>query len=218
MDRKFKRPKNKAELEQLEAEGLWKAIALTKKIGESKEKITLSTILRIHRVIFEYAVPEDAGRFRRGGEDVKKLKCTEPPPGRLVQERMYLFARELDTLLSKTPLHINSNSKTHKRKWTSDVFDLAAWIQYQVVAIHPFCDGNGRLARLMTNLVLRRYGFHASQVKIESENKLAYLDKLCQIDKHQDYEPLKKLIISSVIETMKKEEKLRKIKQSQKKY
>jgi hypothetical protein len=48
MERKFKRPRNKEELEQLEAEGFWKAINLSKKIAESKEKITLEVILRIH--------------------------------------------------------------------------------------------------------------------------------------------------------------------------
>lgn len=217
MERKFKRPKTKEELEQLEVEGLWKAIALSREIGEKDEKITLEVILRIHRVIFEFAYPDVAGRFRMDGEDIKKLKCTEPPPGRLVQEKMYLFARELDIHIAKIPKHPNTNNLNRRKKWSNEVFLLATWIQYQIVAIHPFCEGNGRLARLMTNLILRKYGFPPSQVKFEGENKSQYLDKLCQIDRYGDYEPLKRLIIQSVIESIKKEETIRKSKQRQKK-
>jgi hypothetical protein len=42
------------------------------------------------------------------------------------------------------------------------------------------------------------------------ENKKEYLATLGQIDKFQDYEPFKKIIISSAIESLRKEEKARK--------
>ncbi len=66
------------------------------------------------------------------------------------------------------------------------------------------------MARLMTNLVLRRFGLPPSRVKFEGENKKEYLATLGQIDKYQDYDPLKKIIISSAIEYLRKEEKARK--------
>jgi fido (protein-threonine AMPylation protein) len=216
MARKFKRPGNKKELESLEVEGLWKGIILSKKIAESDEKITLDVILRIHRVIFEYAIPEAAGVFRRSGQDVKKLKYIEPPPGRLVQERMYAFARELDVRMAKISRQSTVKSKGQRKKWLDSVFYLAAWVQYQITSIHPFCEGNGRLARLMTNLILRRFGIHSSRVKIEGEDKQRYLSALGQIDNYLDFEPLKKIIIESAIDTLQKEEKLRK--NIQKKY
>jgi Fic family protein len=210
MERKFKRPREKHELEQLEAEGLWKAIIFSKKIGESNEKITLEVILRIHRVIFQFAIPEAAGRFRVDGEDIKKLTFMEPPPGRLVQQRMYEFARELDTRISKIPSHVSASTPKKRKERTNAIFELSAWIQYQITSIHPFCEGNGRMARLMTNLILRRYGLPPSRVKFEGENKKEYLATLGQIDKYQDYGPLKKIIIDSAIESLKKEEKARK--------
>jgi fido (protein-threonine AMPylation protein) len=210
MAQKFKRPRTKQELEQLEADGLWKGIILSKKIGESNEKITLEVILRIHRVIFQNAIPEAAGRFRIMGEDIKKLACIEPPPGSFVQQRMYEFARELDVRIAKIPSHVAADSPKKRKERTSAIFDLAAWVQYQIAAIHPFCEGNGRMARLMTNLILRRYGLPPSQVKFEGENKKAYLATLGQIDKYQDYEPLKKIIINSAIEALRKEERARK--------
>ena len=50
-------PKDKVEVEDREAAGLWKAIAMSKKIGEGAEKITLDTILSIHKTILCSALP-----------------------------------------------------------------------------------------------------------------------------------------------------------------
>jgi fido (protein-threonine AMPylation protein) len=65
--------------------GLWRAQALAKDIGESSEKITMDTIRRIHQVFFGDTFPEIAGKFRKDGQDIKKLRCIEPPPGRMVE-------------------------------------------------------------------------------------------------------------------------------------
>jgi hypothetical protein len=43
---------------------------LANKIGEDASKITLDTILAIRRKIFQFAIPEIAGRFRKVGGDV----------------------------------------------------------------------------------------------------------------------------------------------------
>ena len=136
----------------------------------------------------------------------------EPPPGRFVQQRMYEFARELDINIAKIPSRHNATTLKKRKERTGSIFDLATWIQYQITSIHPFCEGNGRMARLMTNVILRKYGLPPSQVKFEGENKKAYLATLGQIDKHRDYEPLKKIIINSAIASLKKEQKIRKSK------
>lgn len=210
MGKNFQRPRSKSELDDREVAGLWKAIALVHEIGESNERITLHTVLRVHKMIFRMVAPEMAGRFRVDGEDIKKLKCIEPPPGRLVQERIFSFWRELDAKLSVIPRHPKKMTTTQVKKWRSLVFDVATWTQHQIASIHPFCEGNGRMARLMTNLILSRYGLPPSQVKYEKkEDKEHYLSALCQIDLYGNYEPLKESIIRSVYEAYKKEQKLR---------
>jgi len=209
MVKPFRRAKDKSELENKEAEGLWHAIARVKEIGEGNEKISSDTVLKIHRTIFEFAVPEYAGRLRRNGEDIQKLKCIEPPPGRLVPERFHQFWRDLDTHMAAIPRRPSKQTKKQREKWYNGVITLAAWTQHQITSIHPFCEGNGRMARLMTNLVLQRYGLPPSRVKYEGENKQAYLSALCQIDNHQDMEPLKHLIGSAIFEAQSKERRIR---------
>lgn len=206
MGKTFKRPRNEEELKQLEASGLWKAQTLAKNIGESKEKITLEVILRIHKVFLENAYPEIAGKFRMLGQDIKKLKCMIPPPGIAVQEEMYKFWRELDVRLSKIPPMPKGKkiSKTSLRKRNEEVISLAAWIQYQITRIHPFCEGNGRMARLMTNLILWRYKFLPTDIKYEGENKQKYLQSLCKIDYNNDYRMLIQLIVRGMTASYKK--------------
>ncbi|MGO8670980.1 MAG: Fic family protein [Capsulimonadaceae bacterium] len=36
--------------------------------------------------------------------------------------------------------------------------ELASWAHGEMVRIHPFCNGNGRMARVLTNWILHRFG------------------------------------------------------------
>ena len=203
MVKSFRWPKDDDEVKEREAAGLWRAQALAKDIGEGKEKITLAVILRIHKAFFENANPDIAGRFRKSGEDIKKLKYMTPPPGRAVQTRLYEFWRELDNRLSQVPTLPKGEGKKASKKQLAvrneAVIDLAAWTQYQITAIHPFCEGNGRMARLMTNLILYRFKFQPTDIKYQGENKVIYLEALGAIDLHGDYRHLKQLIIKGIM-------------------
>ncbi len=57
---------------------------------------------------------------------------------------------------------------------------LASIIHYKFVRIHPFDDGNGRVARLLMNFVLLKMKF--PPVVIKSEDKRAYLTALNKAD------------------------------------
>lgn len=57
---------------------------------------------------------------------------------------------------------------------------LAALFHYRYIRIHPFEDGNGRIARLMVNFVLRRHQW--PMMVIRSKNKRAYLNALALAD------------------------------------
>lgn len=210
MAKSFRLPKTEEELEDREVEGLWRAIALAKKIGESRDRITIAALLDIHKTIFEHAAPSMAGRFRKQGEDIKKLNRIEPPLGSVVEERMYIFWQELDTRLAVIPLHSKAKNKTQYQKWFNQILDVATWAQHQIAAIHPFCDGNGRTARLLTNVILSRFRIPPSQVKYDKkEDKEAYLAALGQADMYGDYEPLRAIIVRGVVDSYKKEQVIR---------
>lgn len=57
---------------------------------------------------------------------------------------------------------------------------LASVFHYRYIRIHPFEDGNGRIARLLLNFILLRH--HYPMVVVKTESKKQYLDSLNQCD------------------------------------
>lgn len=213
-DKDFERVKDKTELENREAAGFWRAIALSKEIGMSEREIDLNVMLEINACILKDAIPESAGKLRITGQDILKLPCVEPPPGSKVRERVYEFEKDMKQRMETLSTVAKSPGNIDRQSFINDVFDLAAWIQHSIAAIHPFSEANGRTARLMTNIIVRRFHFPPSDVKIEAENKEEYINALCQVDKFGDYEPLKNLILRGSLATLKKEEGIRRRKQA----
>ncbi len=66
-----------------------------------------------------------------------------------------------------------------ERKILSPI-EIAALFHYRYIRIHPFEDGNGRIARLLVNYILIRNGY--PMVVIQSEDKENYLRILHQCD------------------------------------
>lgn len=58
--------------------------------------------------------------------------------------------------------------------------ELAALFHYRYIRIHPFEDGNGRIARLMVNYILTRHDY--PMIVIRSRGKSEYLEALHRAD------------------------------------
>lgn len=70
------------------------------------------------------------------------------------------------------------NEEIEKNELTA--VELASLLHYRYIRIHPFEDGNGRIARLLMTYVLERFGY--PMVIVKSENKEEYLRVLHQCD------------------------------------
>ena len=68
----------------------------------------------------------------------------------------------------------------------------AAKVHIDVVGIHPFIDGNGRLCRLLMNLEFLKNGYEA--ITIENSRKAEYYECLDHAHCTRDYSPFYKLI------------------------
>ena len=58
--------------------------------------------------------------------------------------------------------------------------ELAALFHYRYIRIHPFEDGNGRIARLLVNYILTRHDY--PMIVVRSRNKSEYLEALHAAD------------------------------------
>jgi Fic family protein len=64
--------------------------------------------------------------------------------------------------------------------------ELAFWVHYQLVTIHPFVDGNGRTSRLLMNYIQAYHGLPLSIVF--EEDRQAYIESLIQTRKTEHIE------------------------------
>ena len=61
---------------------------------------------------------------------------------------------------------------------------IAATFHYRFVRIHPFDDGNGRMARLLMNMILIKHGYTVAIIRQDGREE--YIDTLEQVDKTED--------------------------------
>ena len=61
---------------------------------------------------------------------------------------------------------------------------IAATFHYRFVRIHPFDDGNGRMARLLMNMILIKHGYTVAIIPREERDQ--YIQTLEQADKSED--------------------------------
>ncbi|MXY43495.1 MAG: Fic family protein, partial [Dehalococcoidia bacterium] len=73
--------------------------------------------------------------------------------------------------------------RTNEREGEHPII-IAATFHYRFVRIHPFDDGNGRMARLLMNMILIKHGYTVSLIRHEDRDE--YLGQLEQADKTED--------------------------------
>jgi len=127
--------------EILEAKNHQQALNLLFEIVKSKKDFSEEIICGLHKKLLLGIDDENAGRWRKiqvyitGSEEL-------PPPAEKVSQLMKEFIK----------WHNNYKDKVN-------ILDLAILVHYKFVKIHPFIDGNGRMARLLFNLILIRGGY-----------------------------------------------------------
>lgn len=144
--------------EQKEIQEVKNAYAAYEKL-EDIDPYDITSLKALHGIMTKYVV-EESGDFRKGEEgvfngDVCIFMC---PPARYVPEQMNALFQWM-----------------RKEKNNVHPLILSSVFHYEFVFIHPFSDGNGRMARLWHTALLAQWKPIFSYISIES-----------QIEKFQD--------------------------------
>lgn len=185
----------RSKLVELEKEGVKKAQQYILKLSENKTKITPQLICDIHNEGFGFIFPDWAGKFRIVDVTVGEY---EPPHYSKVPE---LIKNLCDDLKEKLK-HIPSSQK--EEQFLAQVISLLAWFQHRFVWIHPFNDYNGRLARLLTNLLALKLGLTILIIKAETGRDRERYIKAVKAADQLNYSKLEKLISKALQESLEK--------------
>lgn len=135
-----------AQKDILEVENYYKALKLLDEMAKDKKGLTVDDILKLHKTVIEGLVEkEKVGRFRPA--DVYVLDD-------LGDGREMLRFKAPDAKVVKTMVEdLLDWLKKSKNEGVHPII-RAGILHLQFVTIHPFTDGNGRVARLLTQLQL----------------------------------------------------------------
>lgn len=169
---------------------------LTKYQKKTRLYITKGLVLNIHKLLLAH-IPEYAGRYRTATDEITINGSFTPVHVGAVDFKMNdLFflinnRRKWYSIFKREILNKIKNSLNKKEiDFIYRVF-TSWYIHHQLVLIHPFCDGNGRIARVIMCLILRDNRLSQSSFPplinfIINRDKSKYLNSLSASD-HGDY-------------------------------
>ena len=143
--------------DHLEAIDHFEALGYVRRLARERRAIGELDVRNLHRLVLLRSAPDIAGRYADQGRYVLTGAGRQafPSPAE-VPALMGAFAEWLGGV--------------------GDAPDAAFSAHLRLVQIHPFNDGNGRVARLLMNLMLLRGGY--VPVVVRPEDRVGYLQAL----------------------------------------
>jgi len=148
--------------ETLEAKNHPEAIEFVERLVDARSELAEGVVLQLHKLVMSNIV-EDAGHYRTIGVRVTGATFM-PPPSSEVKLRM----DELLKWLRENPDELTP-------------IELATVFHHRFVQIHPFSEGNGRIARLLMNALLMKGGYPFIAI-VPKLDRPKYLKTLMEAD------------------------------------
>ena len=167
--------------EATEAINLGKAIAEVQEIvGDRESWGDVSRFIAVHKTLLTDVNDQAAGIIRHERVLITGAKRQPPNP------------MKLDSLLQEF-FGALRNATDIEPIW------LATWAHWAIARIHPFLDGNGRMARLWQDLILFGHQFSAAIIRQQDRNE--YYSALMSAD-DGEFDPLTQLVARSLNKTL----------------
>lgn len=135
------------------------------------------------------------GEFDSSKGDLRLLNVTAGIGG-----RSYMSYNKVPLKLAEFCKWLNSERKKVGRKTIYDQYIFTFDAHYELVTIHPWADGNGRMARLLMNMLQFELGLIPS--KILSSNKVSYIEALINTRENDDLSYFRSFMTEEMIKNL----------------
>jgi len=154
-------------------------------IKAKKSSIVLNqdTILFIHGLLIGGIDDSIAGRFRKEYEHVRVGRHIAPAPEHVM--------RMIEVLLND-----------YKTNHDANIFTKIAHFHLQFETIHPFCDGNGRIGRVLINLQLQEFGY--PNIIIRDKEKQLYYKTFAHFRDEKSTKQMEQILLLALAEGLHK--------------
>jgi Fic family protein len=174
----------------LELQGQDNLLRWLEEKAPQKDPLSISLIIEMHRRIFEKSWPDIAGRIRDSEVQIASMKHL-PPSAPDIQQLLYQKFTAINEGISALGELTPENFYT--------ILHYSAQAHYLVAHVHPFRDGNGRVARSVSDYIHLRFDMYYDVIM--TDYKAAYLDALEECD-ILNSDPLFQFLQYSYLETL----------------
>ena len=160
------------------------AILYLKDLIEQDKDLDVSTLLHLHGILFRGIDRENAGNYRQDTPTNKDRNYQLPSH------------QKVEKLLQK---YVNFY---HEQEGRLHPVLLAAMMHQRLLKIHPFADGNGRMARLIMNYIMLRNGYTIVTIKGDSFSRQLYENALEKSHLDHESDAFFHMITDAVVESL----------------
>lgn len=165
-----------SERELFETKNLARVVSYIEKKAKEQE-LNLEVILFLHKMLLSNINDEVAGRFRKDNEYVRVGSHIAPKPQEVLSR--------LEKMLTEY------NAASHE-----SIVKRIARLHLIFEHIHPFCDGNGRIGRVIINYLLIRDGFVPINIKFIDRAK--YYEAFKTFDANGDASIMEEIVVKAL--------------------
>ena len=168
--------------EVFEAKNLARIVEYTRTKAADSE-LTKDLMLLLHQMLTGVIDDAIAGRFRRRGEYVRVGTHIAPAPERvepMVDDVLVEYSSDLDSYF----------------------LDKIARFHLDFETIHPFCDGNGRIGRVILNVQLLRLGLPG--LVIRNSDKDVYYRAFREYEGRNETRTMERMLALALMESLHK--------------
>ena len=135
------------------------------------------------------------GDFSSAQGDLRLLNVTAGTGG-----KSYMNYSKVPDKLSEFCHKLNKERDNHAGKSISQLYEMSFDAHYNLVTIHPWADGNGRMARLLMNLL--QFEFKLIPAKILKEDKEEYIKALVATRENEDLSVFREFMTATMIKNL----------------
>jgi len=135
------------------------------------------------------------GDFSSAAGDIRLLNVSAGIGG-----KSYMSFNKVPQKMQEFCEQLNKLRKEAAKKTITDQYLLSFDAHYDLVTIHPWADGNGRMARLLMNMIQFEYGLIPA--KILKEDKERYIKSLIETRENNDRSIFRQFMLDVMIKNL----------------